>query len=262
MKEQHIIAYIPDYLDGLLKEDKRRQVETHIDACDTCRKAFDEMQILFKAFEAEESSEPSPTVRENFFAQIEQEKEQDVTLVQLRPNKKNNLWLTPLKIAAGLALLIGAFQWGTYRSQLKTNQKIAALEQQQNEIRQTAMLSLMENQSASKRILGVNYIEELNKPDEAIVAALAERMLQDENINVRLTAAEALGRFSASQSVKRAFIQALKSEKDPAIQITIIHILVKIQEKNAVDPMRELLEKEETQPFVKQEIKSLLPNII
>ena len=124
------------------------------------------------------------------------------------------------------------------------------------------MLSLMENQSASRRIQGVNLIEEFTIPDEAIITALANRMLFDNNTNVRLSAVEALGKFTQSDTVKKTFITALETEKDPSIQITIIHTLVTIQEKKAIAPMQRLLEQEETQPFVKQQIKSLLPSII
>ena len=87
-------------------------------------------------------------------------------------------------------------------------------------------------------------------------------MLYDENTNVRLTAVEALREFANSEAVKEAFITALQNEKDPSIQITLIHTLVEIQEKKAIQPMRRLLEQQETQPFVKQQIESLLPKII
>lgn len=261
MKDQHIIDLLPEYLDGTLSSVEKQAVKTHIQDCASCQTGYEETKQIFQAFEIEKSLQLSAVVRNNFFAQIETEKVKSGAEISLNTNSKN-YWSLALKVAAGIALLFGAFQLGNYQKQIKIDQKIALIEAEQNEFKQMAMLSLMENQSASKRILGVNYIDEINKPDDAIVLALTERMLHDENINVRLTAVEALGRFSSSKSVKDAFITALGTEEDPAIQITIIHILVKIQEKEVVNPMRKLLKKEETQPFVKQEIESLLPNII
>ena len=66
----------------------------------------------------------------------------------------------------------------------------------------------------------------------------------------------------SSETVKTAFIEALGTEKNPSIQIAIIQALVSIQEKKAIGPMQKLLEREDTQPFIKDEIKLGLPKII
>ncbi|MEM0933413.1 MAG: HEAT repeat domain-containing protein, partial [Bacteroidota bacterium] len=180
-----------------------------------------------------------------------------------RAGKKESSWASNvLKIAASIALLVTSFQIGSVFQQKKTDGDIASLENETLRMKQTVMLSLMENQSASKRIQGVNYIEEIPNPDDAVVAALANRMLYDENDNVRLTAFEALSRFTSSDKVKEVLIQALGQEKNPSIQIAIIQVLVQIQEKKAVGPMQRLLEQEDTQPFIKEQIKTGLPKII
>jgi len=178
--------------------------------------------------------------------------------VQSKTNWTNNL----LKIAASVALLVGVYFFGKQQQAQTSNAEIAQLADESLAFKQTAMLSLMGNKSASKRIQGVNFIQEFTEPDVAIVSALTDRMLHDENTNVRRTAVEVLSEFTASERVKTSFIKALKTEKDPGIQIAIIHLLGKIQEKKAVAPMQFLLDQEDTQPFVKEELKSILPNII
>ena len=165
---------------------------------------------------------------------------------------------TFLKYAAGLALLISTFLVGRYQQRQQVNK----LKTENLTNKQTTMLALMENESASKRIQGVQYIEEFSDPDPEIVEALVKRMLYDENTNVRLTAVTALEAFITSDAVKDGFIKALEAEKDPTIQINIIKALVKIQEKKALKPMQKLLEKDETQSFVKDEIKTVLTNNI
>ena len=165
------------------------------------------------------------------------------------------------KIAAGIALLVGAFFFGKQRQAQSSNIQIAQLANESQGLKQTAMLSLMGSKSASKRIQGVSYIEEFDVPDDAIVNALADRMLHDENTNVRRTAVEVLSEFTASETVKSSFIKALKTEKDPGIQISIIQVLGKIQEKKAVAPMKYLLDQEDTQPYVKDELKISTPTV-
>ena len=67
---------------------------------------------------------------------------------------------------------------GKQQSQEGHTKELAQLTEEKLQFKQTAMLSLMENESASKRIQGVNFIEEFANPDEAIVKALADRLAE------------------------------------------------------------------------------------
>ena len=260
MENEHVIDLLPDYLDGLLKADTNKKVEEHLKECEACSRELSELKELLSAIKKDEKIIPPASLEVKFMKQLEEEKQLS-KVVALSPKK--NHWATALlKIAASIALLIGAFLMGRYQSASDNSKELALLAEEKNELRQTAMLALMENESASKRIQGVNYIEEFKSPDEEIVEALADRMLNDKNTNVRLAAVEALANYTDSETVKTIFIEALKAEKDPSIQITIIHTLVNIQERKAIEPMKMLLEQEETQPFIKSQIESLLPNII
>ena len=265
MKKKHIIEQLPDYLDGHLSEEENQKVALHLAACETCSQEAISLKQLFEAFEKEESKVPPLTIKTKFLDQLEAEKHSLPKIISLNKkstSKRKTLISNLLKVAASILLLFGAFLAGTYRAKENSSKEIASLTEEKQEFRQTAMLSLMENESASKRIQGVNYIEGFKEPDVAIVKALTDRMLYDKNTNVRLAAVEALQNFADSEMVKNGFIEALKIEKDPSIQITIIHTLADIHEKKAIEPMRRLLQQEETQPFIKNQIESILPNII
>jgi len=265
MKTAHILDAIPDYLEGNLTKAESEKIAAHIAQCNVCKKEVQDYKKLFNAFKEEPSAQPSTTLKENFLKVLEEEKQQTVKVVSLRqntPSNKNNWFMGLLKVAASIALLITAFYSGRYFKSQETQQQIAQIEQEQLQLKQTAMMSLLKNQSASKRIQAVSYIEDFKNPDYEVVKALTDRMLHDENTNVRLAAVEALTRFSTSKQVKMAFVEALSIEKDPSVQIAIIQNLVKLQEKNAVAPMKKLLEQEDTQPFVKDEINQVLSEII
>ncbi len=265
METRHVVDLLSDYLDKTLNESQMQEVTKHLQECSSCTEELAQLKILFKAFEeAEPVTVPSEKLRTRFLEQLEEEKlgEEDVITFHAKSAERRFPWATMFKVAASVAIIIGAFQFGKYQQQETANVTIAALESEGLEAKQTAMLSLMENQSASKRIKGVGYIDGFANPDESIVQALADRMQNDENANVRMTAVEALDKFTNSERVKEAYIAALKTEKDSGIQIAIIAILVRIQEKKAVAPMKKLLEREDTQPFVKEQIESLLPTFI
>ena len=265
MEKNHIAELLPEYLDNLLNESQKKKVDAHLKDCTSCSQELKELKALFQVFEGEKEIAPSDEVRTNFFREIELEKKTSPKVVSLdntsilrKDSWANNL----LKIAASVALLVGTYFFGKQQESLIANNEIAQLTDKTLAYKQTAMLSLMENKSASRRIQGVNYIEEFEHPDEAIVEALANRMLYDENTNVRAAAVEVLANYTKTEKVKDTFIEALKMERDPGIQIIIIQTLGKIQEKKAELPMKELLNSEETQPFVKEQIESVLTTII
>ncbi|MFD2588951.1 zf-HC2 domain-containing protein [Croceitalea marina] len=264
MDTDHIIDLLPNYIDDMLSKTQKNTVEVHLKTCALCTKEFEEYKSLFKRFTEEKMVQPSPNLGINFQKMLANEKENGVKVVAIdnAKNKNGNWFYSSIKVAASIALLIAAFVGGRYFQSEASQEDLASIENESLELKQTTMISLMENQSASKRIQGVQFIEEFEKPDEAIVKALANRMLNDENTNVRLIAAEALSKFSNSELVKLAFIEALETEKDPSVQIAIIQNLVKTQEKKAVKSMQKLLEQEDTQPFIKEEINQILSEII
>ncbi len=251
---------IQDYFDNSLDGDKLNEFEELLKNSPSFKKEVDEYRLLFDAFEKETDIIPPASLKTNFLSMLKDQKRMQGKVVGLKRQPIN--WFTAtLKIAAGIALLISAFFFGKYSEKNVLKNEFASMQEETIKLKQTAMISLLENQSASKRIQGVHYIDDLIDPDEAIISALADRMLNDENTNVRLSAMEALTKFKNSETVKNAFIKALKTEKDPSIQIAIIQALVKIQEKKAIEPMQKLLEQEDTQPFIKNEIKIGLPKI-
>ncbi len=260
MEKNHVFDQIPDYLDGNLNKSAEAEFEKHLEQCADCQKELEEMKTFFNVFE-EEVPTPSDRLKAKFESTLEQEKINQGKVVQLEAKPSSNWIGNILKIAASIALLVAAFQMGSLFQQRKVNEDIAQLQDETNQMKQTAMFSLLENQSARKRIQGVNYIEEFEQPDEAIIQALANRLLYDENDNVRMTAFEALVKFTSSETVKTTFINALEQEKNPSIQVAIIQALVQIQEKKAAEPMKKLLEKEDTQPFIKDQIRAVLPSI-
>jgi hypothetical protein len=115
---------------------------------------------------------------------------------------------------------------------------MVALQQEVKEMKQLVMLSLLENQSASERIRAVSYAEALPGLDPAVREALIRTLDGDQNLNVRLAAAEALGRFPDSEEVRQALVGALERQPDPMLQITLIHLLVNMEEKEPPVPSK------------------------
>jgi len=75
----------------------------------------------------------------------------------------------------------------------------------------------------------------------------------DDNINVRVAAVEALGNFADDEKVKDALIQSLVVQEYPAVQLKLIMLMVRLEEKRAIDNLQEIIQNDEVISIVKDE---------
>src|SRR5690606_37480950 len=140
--------------------------------------------------------------------------------------------------------------------------QITQLTEQSQELKTEMTLAMLDNRSASKRIQAVSYSEEINMPDNKILVAIIGRLHKDDNVNVRLAAAEALSRFQKNLLVKDAFIEALETEENPDVQIAVIQFLTYVKEKRSVAPMKKLLNQPEVPGYVKLQVNKGIAQIL
>ncbi|SEK86488.1 Putative zinc-finger [Aquimarina amphilecti] len=252
-----------DYLDNNLDQREHETITVHLKNCDSCKESIQELKNIFDGIDSDYEELPSTSLKKGFEEMLKQEKEllQESKVVSLHNSSKNH-WKTALQIAATIVLIVSSYFYGKQQNNASFSKEMAVLEKEKVQLKQEVTISLIENESASKRLQAVNYAEEFEKPGNEILKALINKMFYDDHINVRLAAAEALAKFSDSEMVRKSFINALETEKDPGMQIELIQILVSIQEKRAVPSMEKLLQNEETPNYVKDQVAIGLPNLI
>ena len=247
MKCKKIQEQFTQFLEGSLSEVANSDVEKHLKSCSNCQKELEEMKDFLSVLDNQEMEKPSANLRMNFENMLEQEMEEHKSkVVQLQP-KQN--WKSYLRIVASVLLVVSAFLLGKYQTDSEEGSK-------------KEVFALLENNSASKRILAVNNAENFNKNDTKIIEAIINTLLFDKNTNVRLAAAEALSKFSSEILVRDALIKSLETDKNTVVQIELIQILAKIQEKRAIKPMKKMLRNEETPQYVKQQLQLNLPSLL
>lgn len=253
MKCKKIQNQFTEYLDNSLSEVANSEIKEHLKSCSNCAKELEEIKSFLMVLDNKEIEVPSNNLRANFEKMLAQEIDANKTkVVQLQPKQD---WKSYLRIAASIVIVIGAFLFGKHQSNFS---KIASKKEENKQ----EILALLEDNSASKRILAASNTKQFNNKDTKIIDALINRLLFDKNANVRSASAEALSKFSKNRIVRDALIKALITDKNTSVQIDLIEILSKIQEKRAKIPMEKILENEETPEFIKQEIKINLPNLL
>ena len=245
MKYEEIQDKLIDFIDQSLSEQEMKEIQEYIDQNEDLAQEVEEMKKLFFDMSEEEMEQPSDSLRMNFEdmlaaekAKIQPKETQETKVINLQ---ERTSWKSYLQVAASVLLVASAFVIGTLVGP-ETNTTDQVLAQ-------------IENESSSQRIAALNLSEDIQSTDRRILQAFIDRMLYDEKPTVRLAAVEALAKFSSEEMVKVAFLKALEKDIDPAIQIELIQVLSKIEEKRALTPMKNLLNNEEVPEYVKKEIQ-------
>lgn len=158
-----------------------------------------------------------------------------------RPVKKPQpVWKIVFQITAGLALFVLGLTVGRFNTQKTEKPEIAQLQTQMEGLRQTVALSLMEKPSASSRLQGVEWSSQIDKPDQELLNALLTTLNQDQNINVRLAALDALEKFNGDARVRKGLEQSITTQQSPLVQIALIDALVHIRDNGAASEFKQL----------------------
>lgn len=167
-----------------------------------------------------------------------------------------------LRVAAGLILLLIGFSAGLLlnRSQADRGEELAAL---QKEVQQMKSALIYQQQaSASERISAVKQTVRMDGGRSSstdigreITDILVYTMNNDENVNVRQAAAEALFHFKEEPAIRRALVNSLPRQEEPLMQMTLIDMLVEMREKSAVNEMQKLLMESDTREIVKTRLQ-------
>jgi HEAT repeat protein len=93
---------------------------------------------------------------------------------------------------------------------------------------------MLQQQSPSARMQGVTYSEKIVQPDPQVLDALLQVVNHDSNVNVRLSAVDALQKFANGPQVALAMVAAIPNQDSPLVQIALIDMLVQLEARNAV----------------------------
>jgi hypothetical protein len=140
-------------------------------------------------------------------------------------------------------------------------QQLAALTTQVHEMREMVMLSLLQNPSASERMRGVSYTEDIKNVNPNIAEALLATLNSDPNVNVRLTTLEALTHFANNPAVREGLIHSILQQESPLVQAALADVMLKLQEKRAVRPFRKLLQQKDLNKLVKTKIEQTITRL-
>jgi hypothetical protein len=253
----------PEFLTGELPPAAKSAVEVHIAGCPACAAELHRTTEIWTKLGVLAPEQPSPAVRDRFYTMLEAYK-LGLEATEAAPaagSRRRTIdlgawfsWRRPsFRYAAAAALLLAGVAGGTLLGRSGPfGSKLANLERQVDEMRQTTALSLLQRSSSSERILGVSYSEQVSAPGVPTIEALLRTLDSDSSINVRLAAVDALYLFAKDPLVKDGLVASLGRQRNPVVQVALIDLLIEIRELKAVEALKSLIGDEKINPDVRK----------
>jgi hypothetical protein len=221
-------------------------------------KRLAEYESLLREIDEMKVPEPSAEMDQKFQAMLEEAKrvrflEDRAPVSRQSPFFEPRSGLLP-RLAVALSLVVVGWFLGYQVTPRPERARIDSLASEVREMKKTVMLAMLENSSAAERMKAVYFAQELSGPDEAVLNALVRTVNDDPNVNVRLTAVEALALYADRPKVREALVQAIVRQESPLVQLALAEVMLDLNEKRAVEPICKII----ASPLVDYSVKSKL----
>jgi anti-sigma-K factor RskA len=162
--------------------------------------------------------------------------------------------LVPKLAFASVTLILG-FIAGLYLQSPQENSEVKMLTKEVSSLKEMMMLSLLEKTSATERLKAVSLTTEMHEVSSTVTKTLLQTLNNDENVNVRLAALEALIPYVKEDYVREELIRSIVKQESPLVQLALAELMVSIQEKSSVTELQKILRNERTPYDIKRKIK-------
>jgi len=270
MKCEHYEELFIARLQNTLTTEEDSVLEQHLRACPPCREELMALSLVWQDMATIETPEPSVAMEDNFNAMLQNYKQSQAKQsagAKLR-GRLQQLWRGESRwpLSYQLVLVLLSFFCGYmvfwHGKGEQQDRQLTALTGEVKELKQTMMLAMLENPSASERMKAVSYTEELGNADRQVIAALLTTLNSDPNVNVRLTTLDALAKLADHPEVREGLIKSVAQQESPLMQSAIADIMLKLQDKRAVKPLKKLLKEPGLNEGVRQKVTQTINSLI
>jgi hypothetical protein len=209
-------------------------------------------QQLWSDLEGLPQEAPSQRLRRRFYDELEQADR------RLHRRRRWLGWIT----APGVAAAIGCLFVGVMVGLLLTNSpaanraELAELQQQVAILNRNLVLDRLENDSASKRLLGVMEASQLAGRDPEVTRALLERAVDDRVHSVRSAAIDAIGPRLGTPAVGDELMASLEKAESPLVQLALADLVLRYGNPNQLEQLLRLSDRGLLNPDVAKHVKS------
>jgi predicted anti-sigma-YlaC factor YlaD len=258
----------PDYLTGELDAAAIAAILGHMAECASCRGELQGLSETWTRLRVLDDARPSPKLRARFYAMLEAYP-RDAESQAPRPSSTPpaiRWWEWALRPMAAVLILAVGVALGAYvrggRAGVPAGEETARMSTEIASLRQQVSLALINQSSAGERLRGVALVSQVQHPDPSLVNSLLDLVDNDPNVNVRLSAVEALFLFTPRVEIRERLTQSLAKQTSPVVQIAVIDLLVASREKQAAEALSRLIKDEHVRPEVREHAESGIKQLL
>ena len=251
--------FLAEYWDSVLDEIPRRELETHLAVCVSCRNEAVRLKTFWLSLGAIPDELPSTAARGRFDALLSDYRR--ATRASRIDIFLDNWWpRRPLtQIACALAtLVVGLILGHAVTVDVERSREVARLQEEVTSTRQLVALSMLRQQSASERLKGVDFSEQIPRPEPQVVHALLETVNYDDAVDVRLAAVDALRRLTKESQVRSQMAAALNRQDSPLVQIALVDALADSRAPEVLSAIRRIASLQSINPAVRSHAQAVV----
>jgi Tfp pilus assembly protein PilN len=246
MKKQELDVKFFDLIHGNLSSEKEKEAITDLLESGLTLDEIESFRAFNKHLDDDTIPEPSDRMDKRFYAMLKEEERR--TLLGEPDIDKRNMFTNVLKgpgfrLAAGIALFILGWVAASWfgNQPANENKQLADLSAEVKQLKETLVLSMIQQSSPVERIKAVNMVNEFDNPDSRIIESLIGLLDYDNNDNVRLLALDALIRYSSVPEVRDGLISSISVQTSPLVQLRLTEIMLALNEKRAIPEFKKML---------------------
>ncbi|MGH9667592.1 MAG: zf-HC2 domain-containing protein [Bryobacteraceae bacterium] len=258
---------LPEYWSGELDAAGSREFTAHLDHCDTCRQEAERLGAIWASLGLIPAETPGREMRSRFYEALEAYRQGMVAAEQTRARPIRaffeRYWPKRplLQFAVSAACLVAGLGVGYSvhgaRGTVSVSPadgagEVAQLRGEVDNMRQLVALSLLRQSSPTERMKGVDWSNRVPQSDTEVLAALLYTVNHDDNVNVRLSAVDALRYFGESPVARKGLLQSISRQTSPLVQIALIDLSVELRESRSAPVLGELAQQAGVNPEVRE----------
>ena len=219
------------------------RLRAHLSGCPECAAEMAQLSALWERLGDIPAPEPSAALAARWESTFE---------LAISARRRRIWWpQQPVwQMAVAAACLIVGLAVGAFYPR-RTNE-IAQLREEVTNTKQMVALSLLQQQSATERLRGVDYTTARPAMEPDVVSALVQAVNRDPNVNVRLAAVDALTKVSGDSGVRRSLVSSLGMQDSPMVQAALIDYALDARDRDAVDVIKHFASRRDLDPLVRQ----------
>jgi hypothetical protein len=234
-----------------LDSTSKAELQHHLDGCAQCAAEMASLGGIWEKLGDLPVPEPSLALRVRW--------EQTMQSLGPRPGLRaqwwRNIWpANPAwQVAIAAMCLAAGLGAGAYLERGHGERdEVAQLREEVANTKEMVALSMLQQQSATERLRGVDYSTRMSSMEPQVIDALVQAVNRDANVNVRLAAIDALGKVANETRVRASMREALTQQDSPMVQAALIDYLVDAHDRNAVGAIQELVARPDMNPTVRE----------